>query len=659
MLCTACSLALLDIEHGERHVHHETFADVKRAADASCKPCFSFWDSLSEHEKIDLLESDRNPPQDAPDHRKSAVYHMIFGPDQFHDMPDDSLEMWLSTSRSSFYHSTGGLTVFRLTPADDNDLNATPKFAASPSTNSENTWTLIRTWIRECTEEHRECNSTDGSSWYPARLVGIDHDKQTLRLIETSRQSISGHYATVSYRWHESSNFVLDATSQETMERGFPIMQMPQAFQDAVTVCRRINIDKIWIDALCIRQDTGELGDWRVQSLLMDKIYSNALLNISTEAAENANNTFFVERDPALISIPIVRASRRGSVDRRYYIESSAFWVDEIVNASLNRRAWVVQERLLARRVLHFGRNQVTWECRERKAAESYPSGCTEVVISDSTSKDRFAALSRLTCDSAYDLWHAILSDYSKCSLSKPTDKLVALAGVAKQLSKLMGSPTDYVAGMWRPNLETDMLWLVNMYTHGPKRPPRRYSEYTAPSWSWASLNADVLYMARRPGKPLWKVLDISLNLASNDPMGALSEGSSLLLQCPLAKIAVSDKRSYEPWAEVREIQVPSQHDVKISMDLYWDEDDQVFDPTGQELFCAAARIQQGYETEEQDDLKCLFLRLVDRKTATYARCGLASPRDKEDLKVLQAAFESGEELPCPRLGAECIIRLI
>lgn len=149
--------------------------------------------------------------------------------------------------------------MFRLTPVHDTDLNTTSKIAASGSTNSEATWNLVRTWIRECTEGHHECNLADQSRWYPARLVGIDHEKQALRLIETSLESISGHYATLSYRWHESSRFVLDATSQETMKDGFPITHMPQAFQDAVTVCRRINIDKIWIDALCIRQDTGEV----------------------------------------------------------------------------------------------------------------------------------------------------------------------------------------------------------------------------------------------------------------------------------------------------------------------------------------------------------------------------------------------------------------
>lgn len=47
----------------------------------------------------------------------------------------------------------------------------------------------------------------------------------------------------------------------------------------------------------------------------------------------------------------------------------------ELNHAPLNQRAWVLQERLLAPRVLHFGPEQLTWECKEIDCAESFPAG--------------------------------------------------------------------------------------------------------------------------------------------------------------------------------------------------------------------------------------------------------------------------------------------
>jgi hypothetical protein len=46
----------------------------------------------------------------------------------------------------------------------------------------------------------------------------------------------------------------------------------------------------------------------------------------------------------------------------------------------------------------------------------------------------------------SYDNWYNIAYDYSRCDLTKETDKLIALCGIVKALSSII--PGDYFAGI-------------------------------------------------------------------------------------------------------------------------------------------------------------------------------------------------------------------
>src|SRR6266542_1322775 len=46
--------------------------------------------------------------------------------------------------------------------------------------------------------------------------------------------------------------------------------------------------------------------------------------------------------------------------------------VDRVI---LNTRGWVLQERLLSRRILHFGAEMIYWECCHRAASELNATG--------------------------------------------------------------------------------------------------------------------------------------------------------------------------------------------------------------------------------------------------------------------------------------------
>jgi hypothetical protein len=85
------------------------------------------------------------------------------------------------------------------------------------------------------------------------------------------------------------------------------------------------------------------------------------------------------------------------------------------------------------------------------------------------------------------EIWWKIIADYSSRSLSRPsTDKFIALAAVAEEVE--LKYKDEYVAGFFRKQLPQTLAWRVNCAV----KPKCRPESYRAPSWSWASIDAEV-----------------------------------------------------------------------------------------------------------------------------------------------------------------------
>ncbi|KAK9416648.1 putative Heterokaryon incompatibility domain-containing protein [Seiridium unicorne] len=92
--------------------------------------------------------------------------------------------------------------------------------------------------------------------------------------------------------------------------------------------------------------------------------------------------------------------------------------------------------------------------------------------------------------------WYAIVKEYSKLRLTYASDRLPALAGIAKQLaqSHTMHYPDEstrrqsrYLAGLWEDTLLDDLLWSTYNNRCKPATSP-------APSWSWPSIDGFIYY---------------------------------------------------------------------------------------------------------------------------------------------------------------------
>jgi hypothetical protein len=180
----------------------------------------------------------------------------------------------------------------------------------------------------------------------------------------------------------------------------------------------------------------------------------------------------------------------------------------EIDRAPLNTRGWVLQERTMAPRILHFGRNQLFWQCGLDQSCEWYPrdygkhrlgvgtSAYTErdlrpfVQVLEQVKQNPKSLDDWLVVKEVHAPWWTLVKLYSGMNLTKGEDKLIAIQAVAQTMQDALPHDT-YVAGFWESRLVEDLLWRVEP---GIQDRPNitRSEEWRAPTWSWAAIDGPV-----------------------------------------------------------------------------------------------------------------------------------------------------------------------
>jgi hypothetical protein len=347
-------------------------------------------------------------------------------------------------------------------------------------------------------------------------------------------------YVTLSHCWGNArtaqKQLKLDhRTEHHFKQDGIELRELPKTFRDAILfACRLEKVGFIWIDSLCIVQPTEDYphqSDWIEQSREMDQIYRCSFLNISAAAAADGDRGLFVDRRPEYLWEDEVNVNNTGvhtlnserregtgtNVVRRCTLIDPSLWDELVEDAPLNRRGWVVQERLMSPRVLHFCHNQIAWECAEFDDCEAHNElNLTPRTKQGSTMNEgRFKNLTpqaglalrnqRLNGLSdpdegmqdlyVFELWKRVVEVYSRTQLTVSRDKLIALSGIARHFcakdTGLFTAPSDYIAGMWSNHLESQLLWQVNeLFRDGVFGNPARRDAIRAPSFSWASIDS-------------------------------------------------------------------------------------------------------------------------------------------------------------------------
>lgn len=347
----------------------------------------------------------------------------------------------------------------------------------SSGTSSEDTFMRIRDWIDDCKSTHQKCQASDDSQPYmPKRILNLRANRVVLQ-----EDVYPSTYACLSHCWGQRqdpiktlSNTINDFKSE------IPWEKLSKTFQDAVDICRRLNIDYLWIDSLCILQDNKE--DWEEESVKMADIYEHAFITVAATKSTDGSGGCYNDRDPKYISCGTVI---EGSVYVRKEMPPMIHTSD-IEEWPLLDRGWVFQEMYLSKRVLHFGHQEVIWQCLSCSESES-----------DNQFYSTHARMGFL--DGLLDRWQNLINHYSGLTLSRENDKLAALAAISQRAAQTRSAEDRFLAGLWQNTLLQDLTWEAYHDFHRDD-PPEKRIECIVPSWSWASVKTRVWWPVLRQG---------------------------------------------------------------------------------------------------------------------------------------------------------------
>lgn len=346
------------------------------------------------------------------------------------------------------------------------------------------------------------------------------------QIISTESFPLTIRYMTLSHRWGNSPSIILNSNTAPTLLSGnipLDLLGSPNAklFRHAMYVARCLGIRYLWIDCMCIMQDDD--AEKAREIALMGEIYHNSSLNISaTDSTSGADGLIFprdaLKTVPCQVSIHIP-GSKPTTLDLVAFHNKIAVESDE---GELNRRGWVMQERMLSPRVLHFTREQIFWECNSLLASEIRHEG--ESIDPTDTSDVRGILSASdpapLPADTMTALWYHVVRQYSATSLSFFGDRLLAVSALAERFSIIAGQPPDsYVAGLWTSHLPLALVWRrIPNADAASASDQDTAKEKMAPTWSWARLACAVEFAEMRNLHANINVLSVGVHPRSDNP---------------------------------------------------------------------------------------------------------------------------------------------
>lgn len=479
-----------------------------------------------------------------------------------------------------------------------------PEKEVPKTTSSDESFSWAVQQVNNCRDSHQDCGSYSSAAVLPKRIVFVGTvTEPALRLYES--QGESDPYICLSYCWGRRPFLRTMVNNLESHKKQIEPDHLPPTINDAIDYSRRLGVQYIWIDSLCIIQDS--LDDWREEAGKMASIFHNSFLVLSATGSADAYGGLYASfpSDFETIAVRVdtdtnqVLTSEEADTDtdttsheietiyvRRGFshvqVGSSSRWSNYAPLLPTLSRGWIFQERFLSPRVLHFGPQELYFECLQDSACQCMHDNLghrlgwtwkrqdprTQLDIRQQSPKAYYGPTlwKRMDHHGLVIAWHELVHDYTKLNLTYEKDLFPAISGLAREMSIARATTyadgntakgTGYLAGLWRDSLVRDLCWQIGSNSQGAlvvttmgdvttvervKPWQERPREWRAPTWSWGSVNASVKSVVGTcPAEyfaPLCEVLDVSCTTAGSDEMGELTGGTLVLRgQVLLAKV--------------------------------------------------------------------------------------------------------------------------
>lgn len=344
--------------------------------------------------------------------------------------------------------------------------------------------------MQECEERHQQCPKKS-VSWLPTRVIDVGQliGSSSLRL-HVCDHNEKAPYAALSYCWGVEQQVITTTGSIAAFQSGIIESSLPKTIQDAIRITRGLQIQYLWVDALCIIQDSVE--DKSAEINKMGRIYKNASITIAALDAATAFDGFIREVQPldgALMpfSLPNHRECSIKLVPVTH-LPYPGTHSDHDIHL-LDTRGWALQEFLLSPRLLLFSQTEVLWQCQQVQVDPVLPS--SRQYHPDDISRLPSSVFGLHSPHNTFNtkeerarIWISFMHNYSRRQFTLNEDRWFAMAGVIDDLSQVWQDAC--LAGHWKSCLAESLAWYCV-----PLDPPvplsRSVPAYTAPTWSWMS----------------------------------------------------------------------------------------------------------------------------------------------------------------------------
>jgi len=342
---------------------------------------------------------------------------------------------------------------------------------------------LAADYLSTCRLNHGDLCRQLANVMLPARLVDVGPQDGSRPPILVETRGKQGVFAALSYCWGKESFMALELSNIRNFKRQIPMGQLPATVRDAIILTRWLGIPYLWVDSLCILQGNQPEAckDWEETAGDMVSIYGSAFLTIAATGSSSADEGLFRDRlgqDAPCCRVPLSRI--HGNTIHFGKHQRVLHQTTPRCEKPLAQRGWAFQEKVLSHRVLSYGYRGLEWSCPSATYAE-FQYMPVEKDSEPVSPKDLRSQ------------WTSLVEEYSARDLTRLTDRLPAIQGLAQFLCD--ETKHCYLLGLWRDQLQQQLLWRHKGQNREGTWFHRRQTTYRAPTWSWASVDGGVVFL--------------------------------------------------------------------------------------------------------------------------------------------------------------------
>lgn len=366
-------------------------------------------------------------------------------------------------------------------------------------------------------------------------------------------------FASLSYVWGVSPQklTLLTRNEYELQRPNALVGKVSKTIWDAIHLTEQLGLNYLWVDALCIVQDSED--DKVMQLGNMANVYAHSLFTIIAASGDDCNNGLpgiRTPREAVQEVVPVIPPSDNNPGMALITALSPTHQSHEhptrkTVWAS---RGWTLQERALSRRAIFFMNNHVLWSCSRSHYSEE--SCCETATLgtlgwfglqeSDPilSSSERTWYTEDVPEEQVWYKFQRLVQDYSSRNLKFQGDAHDAFSAVVEQVRRMTGE--NFLWGMPSGRFELCLCW--EPFRRGLKRREELSTlEMTTfkrhvpfPSWSWLGWSGSIFL----------KVQDKELEVGLNPKVVCYVLRNHPLRVIPVRRISVdNDPERANSWA--------------------------------------------------------------------------------------------------------------